>query len=63
MQDIRAYAQSIGLSPGTIIQRSGCGNGGAWGKWERGDSSPTMVTADKLRAYMADNPPKNRGAA
>ena len=61
--EIRAYADAVGLSPGTVVQRSGAGGGNAWGRWERGDSSPTLSTVDKILAYIAANPPEKADAA
>lgn len=64
LSDLRTYADTFGVQPTTIIQRAGCGSGGTWAKWATGRSSPTMLTADRLRKYMADNPaPKLKEAS
>ena len=64
LSDLRTYAAAFGLRPTTIIQRAGCGSGGTWAKWDGGKSSPTLLTADRLRKYMADNPaPKLKEAS
>lgn len=57
IQEIEAYAAAVGLQPTTVIQHAGCGGGGAWPKWKSGESACTLRTADRLRRYMADNPP------
>jgi hypothetical protein len=46
MADVRAYAARFGITPSTVIQKAGVGDG-----------SPTLRTVDRLRAYMAKNPP------
>lgn len=58
MAEVRAYARQIGFKPSTVIQKAGVGGGGAWRKWESGEGSPTLHTVDRLRTYMADNPPQ-----
>lgn len=57
MDDVRAYAAQLGVMPTTVVQRAKCGGGGTWAAWESGTSSPTLHTVDRLRAYMAENPP------
>lgn len=63
MEEIRAYAARLGNSPSTVIQKAGVGGGGTWSKWESGDGSPTLRTVDRLRQYMANNPPLDGGQA
>jgi transcriptional regulator with XRE-family HTH domain len=63
MEEIRAYAARLGISPSTVIQKAGVGGGGTWSKWESGEGSPTLRTVDRLRRYMADNPPLDGGQA
>ncbi|KIC25409.1 hypothetical protein RA23_05985 [Leisingera sp. ANG-S3] len=62
IEAVRNYAVSIGVKPSTVIQRAGAGGGATWGRWESGESSPTLHTADKIHRYMADNPPPAGGA-
>ena len=57
MAEVRAYAVQFGIAPSTVIQKAGAGGGGVWAKWESGGGSPTLRTVDRLRRYMADNPP------
>lgn len=56
MNEIRAYASAMGVFPTTVIQNAGAGGGGVWPNWENGGGC-SMRTADKIRAYMANNPP------
>lgn len=59
---VRAYAAARNLSPSTIAQRAGGGavNGATWARWESGAGSPTLLTADKVLKYIADNPVENK---
>lgn len=56
LKDIRAYAAAMGLQPTTVVQNSGGGGGNIWAKWEAGGTC-TLKTAEKIRKYMAENPP------
>ncbi|MCG7623214.1 XRE family transcriptional regulator [Epibacterium sp. Ofav1-8] len=57
MKDVRFYASCFGIKPATVIQKAGAGGGATWKRWVRGESSPTQRTLDKVRAYIAENPP------
>lgn len=57
MEDVRAYAARVGVKPATVIQRARAGGGGTWSTWESGASSPTLRTVDRMRQFIADNPP------
>lgn len=56
MQQVRAYAEALEVLPTTVVQRAAKVSGSAWARWESGDGSPTMIVADKISKYMADNP-------
>ena len=58
LKDVRAYAARFRIKPATVIQKAGAGNGSTWIRWERDESSPTQRTLDRVRRYMADNPPQ-----
>lgn len=60
LDEIRAYAAAWKIKPSTVVQRAGCGGGTTWRKWASGASSPTLVTADRIRKSMADNPPPDQ---
>lgn len=61
MAEVRAYAATLKIQPTTVIQRAAAGNGSTWAKWEDGGTA-THRTTDKVRRYMADNPPAPRAA-
>ncbi len=63
MAEIRAYAEQVGVMPTTVIQRAKAGSGSTWSGWEKGVSSPTLRTVDRIRAYMLDNPPPEEDRA
>jgi hypothetical protein len=55
--DITAYAAATGVKPQTVL-RAALGSGwSVWDAWVAGTSSPTLASVDRLRAYMAANPP------
>lgn len=56
LSDVEAYAAACGLRPTTVVQRAVGASGAAWRKWKSG-SSCSLITADRVRAYMAANPP------
>jgi hypothetical protein len=57
MEEVRAYAARLGVKPTTVIQRVKAGGGSTWASWEAGSSTPTFSTVDKIRRFIADNPP------
>ena len=56
VSEIEAYAASVKLSPGTVVQRATTLGGGAFGKWKKGEQTCTMATAEKVRGYMRRHP-------
>lgn len=56
MDKVRRYADLVGVSPSTIIQRAAKLGGTTWSKWESGGGSPSMKTVDKILKYIAENP-------
>lgn len=56
MEKVRTYADALGVRPSTVVQRAAKVGGVAWAKWEAGDGSPTLRTADKILKYMEENP-------
>lgn len=63
-QEILEYAVACGVSPTTVVQNAGAGGGHAWARWVRGGNC-NVDTAEKVRNYMANNPPpvKDEAAA
>lgn len=56
MTEIEMYAAAFGIQPTTVVQRAGAVSGKAWSNWLSGGSC-SMRVADRIRKYMADNPP------
>ncbi|MBY6056788.1 hypothetical protein [Leisingera daeponensis] len=57
LEEITAYADAVGRSPQQILRQAIGANWRQWKTWVAGQSSPTLHTVDKIRKYMADNPP------
>lgn len=57
ISEIRTYAAAVGVKPGTVLQRAGGLSGKVWPTWEAGTATCTLAMADRIRAYMAANPP------
>lgn len=56
--EIEAFAAAAGCSPQSVLRRAVDYKWSTWAGWVAGTSSPTMANADKIRAWMAANPPK-----
>jgi len=54
--EVEAYASEVGSSPSTVIQKAGGGGGHSWKRWQAGGDCSIRV-AERIRAYMAANPP------
>lgn len=55
--EIEAFCAATGASPQSVLRRA-CGYGwDKWAAWKAGRSSPTLVNADRLRAWMDANRP------
>ncbi|WP_242685187.1 MULTISPECIES: XRE family transcriptional regulator [Haematobacter] len=63
MSEIRLYAAARGILPSTVLQNAANLGGTTWSKWEAGTASCTMKVAEKVRAYMAANPPEEKTEA
>lgn len=57
IKEIETYAAAAGLKPATVLQKAGGLGGLVWSKWVAGTASCTLPMADRLRAFMAANPP------
>lgn len=57
MQEIENYASARGILPATVVQSATGHSGTTWAKWQSG-ATCSLRTAEKLRAYMAANPPQ-----
>lgn len=56
MKEIETYAAARGILPATVVQAATGHSGTTWAKWKVG-ATCSLRTAEKLRAYMAANPP------
>jgi hypothetical protein len=57
ISEIEAYADAVGRTPQAVLRAAIDAGGREWVSWRDGRSSPTMARVDRLRAYMASNPP------
>lgn len=55
--EIQQYSEAIGKTPQAVLRAALNASGRTWETWVSGKASPTLITADRLRKYMADNPP------
>lgn len=58
ISDIEKHCASHGISPQKLLRKVIKASWGQWDQWKAGKSSPTVATADRLRAFMADTSPK-----
>lgn len=58
IRDIEDFCARTGLTPQRLLRASIDASWNRWQKWKDGDSSPTMIVADRVRAYMAEYTPK-----
>ncbi|WP_439561127.1 hypothetical protein [Roseinatronobacter sp.] len=57
ISEIEAYTRALGITPQKLLRDALRASWGQWNDWKAGKSSPTMRNADRLREYMAENPP------
>lgn len=63
IREIEDYARATGRKPQWVLRASVGYGWGVWDQWVSGLKSPTMVTADRIREWMAANPPKDATAS
>ncbi len=51
--DIEAFCAEFKITPQKLLRDAIKAEWGRWQKWKAGEASPTMITADAIRAYMA----------
>lgn len=56
--EIEEFCAASQIAPEKLLRVSVGATWGLWQKWKNGEASPTMKVADRVRAYMAANPPK-----
>ena len=54
--EIEAYAAARGIKPATVVQNATTHGGTVFEKWKSGAAVCTLTTADRVRAYMRENP-------
>lgn len=52
IRNIETFAAEHGITPQKLLRDAMNAEWGRWALWKAGDASPTMITADKVRAYM-----------
>lgn len=57
LSEIEEYASAAGIVPQRVLRLTCRYSWDVWETWKSGASSPTMVNADRIRAWMAANPP------
>lgn len=58
ISDIERYCADAGIQPQNMLKRAINANWRQWEAWKTGASSPRFETADRIRAWMAANPPE-----
>jgi len=61
ISEIEAYARQRNIKPATVLQYAAGLGGGAWDRWRKG-ATCTFATAERVRKFMADNPPVKSGS-
>lgn len=56
IEEVEAYCAARGIAPQRLLRDAVKATWPLWKKWKDGESSPTMKVADRVRAYMAENP-------
>lgn len=60
--DIETYAAAAGTTPQAVLRQSIAASGRTWAAWKSRTSGPTLINADRIRAWMAEHPPAPDGA-
>lgn len=55
ISEIEAFCSARQIAPQKLLRDAISATWGLWQKWKEGKASPTVATADRLRAYMAEN--------
>lgn len=53
ISEIEAFAAEFDIVPQKLLRDAINAEWGRWRQWKAGEASPTMLTADRIRAYMA----------
>lgn len=57
LAEIERYSRRTGIDPARLLRDAINAEWGRWQKWRDKTASPRADTMDKVRAYMAANPP------
>jgi hypothetical protein len=57
ISDIEAYASQVDRKPQSVLRSAINASWGTWDAWVAGKSSPTLIVADRVRVFMAENLP------
>lgn len=57
INEISAYARQTQQTPQRILRAAIGAGWGTWSAWLEGVATPTLRTVDRVRQYMAENPP------
>lgn len=56
ISDIETYCAARNISPQKLLREAINAKWSQWQDWKDGKASPTVVTADRIRNFMASNP-------
>jgi hypothetical protein len=62
ISEVEAYAAATEQKPEAVLRAAIGAGWGEWSSWRARKSSPTLARVDRLRAYMAENPPREDAA-
>jgi hypothetical protein len=54
--EIESYCAAKGIAPQKLLRDVLKSSWRIWDEWKSGKSSPTLASADRVRAHMAQNP-------
>lgn len=62
IEEIENYARLTNVKPNTVVAKAINQTYSRFDAWKSGDGSCSLTNADRIRRYMAENPPQD-GAA
>jgi len=57
IEEVEAFCAVAGWTPQRVLRAAIGASWGQWEKWKAGTSSPTLIVADRLRAWMEAHRP------
>lgn len=57
IREVETYARAQGVTPQVFLRQVLNAEWSRWQKWLQREASPRMETVERVRAYMAANPP------